>query len=60
HLDTFCSENFLSLPVFNDVITNQENNGFVCTKMRPTHSYEYCDNNKEFMNALEYYGLVCQ
>jgi hypothetical protein len=60
HVDTFCSENFLSLSTFNAVIQNQENAGSVCTKTAPTHSYQYCDNNKDLINALQNYGLICQ
>jgi hypothetical protein len=52
--------NFLSLSTFNAVIQNQENAGSVCTKTAPTHSYQYCDNNKDLINALQNYGLICQ
>jgi hypothetical protein len=60
NIDTICSDGIRSVSIINQVIEHYQNDGYICTKMKPSQTFEYCDNNKQLVNYLQTTGLICQ
>ena len=60
NVDTLCSEQSGAISGFNVVIQDMQTAGYKCTKLNPAQTYQYCDYNQNFVNALENSGFACQ
>ena len=59
-VDTFCSSSWHPETNLDFVIQSERGDGFVCTKLIPAQTSEYCGNDKGFVNALQNSGLICK